>query len=685
MIVTRRLSSFAKYSVCMIVFNAPRYYVLLLMLLALNGCVIFKPVKTGEVYFQEKQYRVAAEMLQQEMAGAREDTTRARKAFLIGESYRLSNAPQQAESFYKQAVDLEYGRQAILQYGRTLKANGKYKEAIDQLTTYQKNYPNEEEVRPDIYGAQLAMEWMNNPKNIRVTNLDINSTAFDYAPVIFENGSLLFTSDRSDAQGSETYGWTGEKYSDFFVAPRADNGFGSVSAFTNTVNTQYNEGAGSFNKQFTEFYFTRCGSESKFTDYCRVYVSYRDGSGTWSDAQLLPFFTDDSVNVQQPFLSPNGKELYFASDSRDGYGEKDIWVSTRTADGWSNPVNLGATVNTPGSEGFPVIGDDGLLYFSSNGHPSMGRFDIFSAKRSGNKWTNVTNLQYPINSSADDFGIVFEPVAENERDSIRAKGYFTSSRLGGKGEDDIYRFVQLKVRACVIDVLVQEKMLQDTTNPNSTVLGMGPLANAELRIVQVDSSGKALSSVWVIYKTDAKGHFRFNAECDKRYRITASKENYFSKSDIGSTIGISTPDKDTAVANVRINLDRIYREVQVNLSNIYYDLAKWNIRPDAAKVLDTLVELLEENPSLKVELGSHTDSRADDKYNLNLSQKRAQSAVDYLVSKGIDRKRLTAKGYGETQLVNNCTNGATCTEEEHQRNRRTTFKVLGENFNVESK
>ncbi|HZG01482.1 MAG TPA: OmpA family protein, partial [Chitinophagales bacterium] len=636
-------------------------------------------------YFQEKQYRVAAELLQQEMASAREDTARARKAFLIGESYRLSNAPFQAESFYKQAVDLEYGRQAILQYGRTLKANGKYKEAIEQLTVYQKNYPDEEDVRPDIYGAQLALEWLNNPKNIRVTNLDINSTAFDYAPVLFENGSLLFTSDRSDAQGTETYGWTGEKYSDFFITPRNDNGsFGAVTAFATTINTNYNEGAGSFNKQFTEFYFTRCGSESKFTDFCRLYVSFRDASGTWSDAQLLPFFSEDSVNVQQPFISPSGKELYFVSDSRDGYGEKDIWLSTRTADGWGNPVNLGATVNTPRSEGFPVIGEDGLLYFSSNGHPSMGRFDIFSAKRSGNKWTNVTNLQYPINSSADDFAILFEPVAENERDSIRSKGYFTSSRVGGKGEDDIYRFVQLKIRACAVDVLVQEKILSDTTNPNSSIVGNRPLANAFLAIAELDANGNPVPSAAVVYETNAQGKFRFNALCDKRYRFTASKDNYFSRSDIATTVGISTPDKDTAVANVRITLDRIFREVEINLPNIYYDLAKWNIRPDAALVLDTLVELLKENPSLKVELGSHTDARSDDKYNLNLSQKRAQSAVDYLVSKGIDRKRLTPRGYGETQLVNRCANGVECTEEEHQRNRRTTFKVLGDGINVES-
>jgi peptidoglycan-associated lipoprotein len=210
------------------------------------------------------------------------------------------------------------------------------------------------------------------------------------------------------------------------------------------------------------------------------------------------------------------------------------------------------------------------------------------------------------------------------------------------------------------------------------------LVNADLSISELDANGKPLPSAAIVYKTDAKGHFRFNAGCEKRYRISASKQEYFSKSEIGSTVGISSPDKDTSVAVVKITLDKIYREVQITLSNIYYDLAKWNIRPDAAKVLDTMVVILQENPTLMVEIGSHTDSRSDDKYNLNLSQKRAQSVVDYFVKNGIDKARLTAKGYGETQLVNNCGNGVACTEEEHQRNRRTTFKVLGENVNVES-
>jgi len=659
-----------------------------LILLTLQGCFILKPVKTGETYFAEKQYRVAAKMLADEAAAAKEDTTKARKFFLAGESYRLSDAPTQAESYYKQAVDLDFGPMATYYYARTLKANGKYKEAIDQFKNFQRSSKSEDyDVGVDIKGAELALDWQNNPRPYRVEALpEVNSPAFDYAPVLTDDGSLLFTSDRSDAEGIGVYGWTGEKFSDFFVAPRNPNGtFQTAHNFTGAVNTQFNEGAGCFNKTFNEFYFTRCGSASNATDYCKLYVSYKDVDGKWSEPQLLPFFVDDSVNVQQPALSPDGKELYFSADSREtGYGGKDLYVSTRTADGWNTPVNLGASINTPRDEVFPAFGPDGLLYFSSDGYPSMGRLDIFSAKRANGKWTNVTNLQSPINSSADDFGIAFDKLNEGDRDTIRSRGFFTSSRAGGEGEDDIYEFVQTKIKACAIDVLVQEKSLSDTTNPNSVVKGFKPLANADLSISEIDANGKAVPSAALVYKTDAKGHFRFNAGCEKRYRVTASKENYFSKSDIGSTVGISSPERDTSVANVKITLDKIYRNVQITLSNIYYDLNKSNIRPDAAVVLDTLVSILQENPTLNVEIGSHTDSRADDNYNLKLSQKRAQSVVDYLVKNGIDKARLTAHGYGETMLVNNCGNGVPCTEEQHQQNRRTTFKVLGENVHVES-
>lgn len=641
-------------------------------------------MKTGETFFQEKQYRVAAKLLTEEMSKARHDSTRARKAFLIAESYRLSNAPQLAEGYYQLAIDLGYSaKDALYQQAKMLKSGGKYDQAIELFQMHKRRFPDSDfDVGIDITGAQLAKEWVKQDNNYKVSPVaELNSPAFDYAPTIYRENALVFTSDRSVAEGAATYGWTSKKFSDFFVAQKANDGkFGVVSNFSASINSNFNEGAGCFNRQFTEFYFTRCGSLAKEDDYCKIYLSTIDESGQWSNPQMLPFVISDSINVQQPSLSADDQTLYFVTDSKDGYGGKDIWTSTKTFDGWSSPQNMGAQINTPRDEMFPFIAQDGTLYFASDGHPGMGRLDIFSASLQGGRWS-VKNLQHPINSGSDDFAIIFEELASHERDSLRSKGYFSSSRPGGAGEDDIYRFIKYKVRACVVSVQVQEKIYSDTLNPNSKVLGVRPLNDADVMILASDTK----NAIGVNGRTNESGNFRYNAPCDRTFRITAAKNNYFSKADVASTLNISSPDRDTSIVTVRITLDRIFRDVQIELSNIYYDLGKWNIRPDAALVLDSLVDLLKENPTLNLEIGSHTDSRADDQFNLNLSQKRAQSVVDYLVSKGINRKRLTARGYGETQLVNHCSNDVECSEEQHQQNRRTTFKVLGQNTNVESK
>jgi peptidoglycan-associated lipoprotein len=650
---------------------------LLYISISISSCFLTKPVKTGEVFFHEKQYTLAADLLKEEIGAEKDDAIKAKKIFLIAESYRLSNQTIQAESYYRQAADANYEPIALYNYALMLKTNGKYAEALKQFQVYANNNPDDENSEREIKACKTAIEWIKKPLNYKVNNLDvINSPSFDYAPVLYEGGSLVFTSDRSEADGVSTYGWTGQKYSDFFIAAKKSNQtFTSPIPFNKTINSVFNEGAGCFNKALNEFYFTRCGADDADNDYCKIYFSFKDANGEWSEAQLINLF-EDSVNVSQPFLTIDGKDLYFSADSRDGYGGKDIYVSSKNADGWNNPINIGATINTPGDEVFPYLADDGRLFFASNGQQSMGGLDVFYSKKISGKWSAPVNMQYPINSSADDFGLIFEKLNEGEKDSIRQKGFMCSSRLGGKGEDDIYQFIQPKIKVCMLDIATQEKILSDEENPNSTILGYRKLKNADVTLAALDANGSPLLSSIQNLRTDTNGKLVLIVDCEKFYKISVSKTNYFSKSDTASTIGFSKNDNDTTKAKSIIVLDKIFVDKQVNIPNIYYDLAKWNIRPDAAKVLDNIVLLLKENPTLKVELGSHTDSRADDNYNMTLSQKRAQSAVDYLVKNGIDKSRLVAKGYGETQLVNNCSNVVNCTDEEHQANRRTTFKVL---------
>ena len=654
-------------------------------LLSLSSCVLTQQAKDGTTLFQEKQYTLAADKLKQEFDSATDQPTKSQKAFYIGECYRLSSKTLDAEQWYKVAVDLNYDAIANYDYGLMLKSNEKYSEAIKQFNYYLNDVPFSQEAKDEVEACNLSLQWKKQDNHFQITNLQsVNSDAFDYSPQFYENGSLVFTSDRTDANGNQTFGWTGEKFSDLFISYTDGSGnYGKPVPFSASINSNYNEGAACFNKDFTECYFTRCGSDDETNDYCKIMFSSRVAGGEWSEPTALILF-EDTANVSQPFLSPDGKELFVSSDAAGGYGGKDLYVCSRGIDGWANPINLGDQVNTMLDEMFPSIGPDGKLYFASTGHLGMGGLDIYSATRLNKQWTNIQNLKYPLNSGADDFGLILKPVPASQQTTIKQQGMFVSNRPNGKGDDDVYQFIQQKIHVYVLAGTISEKHYQNPNDPNSTLVGLSGLDSATISLVEIDeTSAPVLSSVQTI-QTKPDGTFLLIIDAEKTYKITASKNNYLNHSESSNSIGFLKIDEDTVRATTNITLDKIYKNVEVKLSNIYYDFNKWDIRPDAAKVLDTLVVMLNENPNIKVEIGSHTDSRGSDSQNLNLSQKRAQSVVNYLVAHGIDTKRLTAKGYGETHLVNNCSNGVDCTEEQHQQNRRTTFKILSDTFSIDS-
>ncbi|MBX7140959.1 MAG: OmpA family protein [Chitinophagales bacterium] len=665
-----------------------RIFVLLLVIAvaSLVSCLVTQQAKTGDMLFQEKKYDQAAELLKTEYSNESDPVIRQKKAFQIGECYRLSGQTIPAEDWYKTASNLDNDDQrSAFMYASMLKSNEKYEEAVKAFTDYVKKFPFDEQARSEVETCQMAEQWKNAPSNYTIQGVsEINSIAYDYAPVLYNKNGLVFTSDRSDATGSESYGWTGEKFSDLYIATRNTAGqFSAPSPFSPNLNSDYNEGTPTFNKDFTEIYFTRCGSSLTTNDYCHIYYSVRNGD-EWSEPVPVLIF-NDSCNVVQPFLTADGKELYVASDIDGGYGGKDLYVLTRDAEGnWVNPQNLGPTINTDGDESFPVLSEDGKLYFASNGQEGMGGLDIFSASRLNKQWSNVQNLRAPINSGADDIALVFDKVAKEDQYKIRSKGFFTSNRPGGKGKDDIYSFVEAKVKVILVKGDVVEKKFAKEGDPNSAVVGFMPMAALDVQSLTLDNDGNAITKTGRTVKSDANGKFQFTAESDKTYKLSAGKQDYFTKAEITNTNGFAREEKDTVIASVRLVLEKIFKNVQVNISNIYYDYNKANIRPDAAKVLDTIVALLKENPNVKVEIGSHTDSRGNDAYNMRLSQARAQSVVDYLVQHGIDGSLLAAKGYGESQPVNKCVNGVKCTEEEYQANRRTTFKVTSAEFTIES-
>ncbi len=684
--------------------NTVRQFLLLLLTLGLfsvTSCKLFEAPIDAATAYENKQYAVASKLLIEEYNKESDLIKKSNIAYKIGESFRMTNNTKNAETWYAKALDYSTEPAVFFKYGLMLKANGKYKEAIVNFREYALSNPIDAvRATKERQACQQALEWEKEPTDYKILPLQgLNSTASDYAPVLYVDNQLVFTSDRSESMGEDEFGWTGNKYSDLFVANLLNEvTYDLPVQFGDSINTAFNEGVVSFTSDYSTIYFTACGSPHEKDDFCQIYVTTKGEGGKWKVPVQVVLFEADTINVGHPYITPNGKELYFAADAPDSYGDKDIYMSSITPEGlWSYPKNLGPEINTEGYEGFPYIGTDGRLYFASNGHYGMGGLDLYRADREKKGWTNIQNLKAPINSSADDFGIVFFPYIEPEMmDKVEAMGYLSSARNGGKGADDIYKFV-LEIPeeppVVIIDTIpptpvipkepiyvlegkVFQKILANPDDPNSGVIRRDPIPNAVVEVLGLSAN----SRIGKRLVTDETGFFSLEVEKETDYKVRASSAGFLAASVNASTKGKTGSPGETVKTYVEITLDRVFIQKSVTLQNIYYDLDKWDIREDAKPALNQVATVMLENPTIVVEMGSHTDSRGKNPYNLELSQKRAESAVDYLTSKGIERNRLIARGYGETQLTNGCDDSATCSEEEHQANRRTTFKVVSNKY-----
>ncbi len=675
-------------------------YLLLLIAMILSGCrALLQPKIDADTAYNNKQYNTAADLLKTDYESSTDLTARSVLAYKIGECYRLANQTDLAETWYSKALEYSIDPLVNFRYAQMLKANGKYNEAINLFKEYLLNNPSDRARGAEqVQGCRQALEWLKEPTPHRIENMHgINSVAADFSPVVYERDKIVFTSDRETATGDKRYGWTGQKFTDLFIAQPQSNGiYANPTQFGDSINTPYNEGTITFSSDYRVAYFTACGSEGEKDDFCQIYTSFR-ANDKWSLPEKVDLFDNDTINVGQPCLSPDGTQLYFSSDAPGGFGNKDIYVVNKMTDGlWSEPENLGPEINTAGYEGFPYVSTNGTFYFASDGMLGMGGLDLFSAEKRGKKWANAQNLQSPINSAADDFGIIFEPFLKPELiDSIENIAWFSSSRKGGKGSDDIYRAIQFIPSKPIVTIdtppvvpttpkvphtvyWLEGRILQKTFNtpddPNSGIKGSMPVPNAILQVLGLNADSRISKRLI----TNEKAQFGLEIEKETDYKLTASQAGFFTKSDNITTNGRSAAGRDTVKIYTEITIDKIYKRKEIVLENIYYDLDKADIREDAKPTLNKLAVLLKENLNIKIELGSHTDSRGSDTYNLKLSQARAQSAVNYLVQQGVEAMRLTARGYGETQLVNKCSNNVNCSEAEHQQNRRTTFKVIGE-------
>ncbi len=589
----------------------------------------------------------------------------AKNSFLLAESFRKSNRIWQAGDFYSNAIN--YGIKNEIAYYYlvlSLKANNKYDEADSVISNYLVNAKDQSVIK--LINKESV--YINNLRNYpdtsyyRVKNLTaINTKYAEYSPS-FSNDKLFFVSNR---KSEKIYKGTGTPFTDLYeVKTRGANvDINSLKKLEDNINQEkVNEGSITFSSDGTYMIFAK-GNNGKSSGRNNVDLYWsRFRRGGWTNPRLLNVNTSRSWD-STPYLSKDGKTLYFASNRSKGYGGTDIYKANVNRRGrWINIQNLGPEINTPGNELFPSVTEDGRLYFSSDNHEGFGGLDIFVASRRGGKIT-IKNPGKPLNSSGDDFGVnPYNPT----------RGFFTSNRDGGSGDDDIYTFVNNDPNLKIVNYTLKGT----TLTPKNDNLDLSILGNSVVKLV--DTSGQIIDETF----TDENGTFAFTVYGDENYILIGEKENYFSTRGEFTTIGKEL-DKSTLkdfITNVEFEknliLDRIVVNKSIVLDNIYYDLDKADIREDAALELDKLVVILRDNPNISIELSSHTDDRASVEYNQDLSQRRAESAVYYILSKGITENRIIAKGYGESQLI--IANAKS--EEEHQINRRTEFKVTSYEF-----
>lgn len=646
------------------------------LLFLLAGCAYTLKIEDGAMAVDRKQYAVAVPLLKKEFRKAKSRTQKGEAAFLLAESYDQLGQREEAAEWYRTAYNNGKGVEALERRADMLKATEQYAEAIEAYQEAGLEIGSPFEYRREIQGAESALSWLaQDQRTYEAEAAEFNSSAADYAPVLFGEGQLVFTSDRATATGDDAYNWTGRDFADLFLV---DLRSGDVRSFDENINTDGNEGTATFGPGELEMIFSRCTSGKNEDAYCRLMSSSRNPDGSWNTPEPLAF-TKPNINYLHPTLSADGRMLYFSSDDPEGWGGFDIYVSERQEDGsWSTPELLPRAVNSEKDEQFPYLDAD-TLYFASSGHISMGGLDVFKSHRNAqNRWSPAYNLKPPINSGADDFGFVVDRSVAPDDETL-AVGYFTSQRSGGSGRDDIYRYrkavpppappvvEEIEYRD-LLDVYVLEKIYADPTDPNSRVLGRRPLVGAELRV----SAGDQSQAITV----DEEGKLSLRLAEDTDYNFLAKADGFLNNTARFSSRGLGRdPANPVQQYEVEIVLDKIFLDREIVLENIYYDFDQYFIREDAQPTLNELADLLELNPEIRIELGSHTDCRGADAYNENLSRLRAQAAVDYLISQGIDAERLESNGYGETRPVVDCV-CARCTEEEHQQNRRTTFKIL---------
>ncbi len=583
----------------------------------------------------------------------------------LGNSYYFNAEYKEAAEIYKRLLS-EYkegvGPEYYFRYAQTLRSLGEYDLSKNVMAEFSRI--TSADVRANLYISErdYLAEIEKNSGRYNIGKFAYNSRYSDFAPSFYGEG-LLFSSDRDTGNLARyRHTWNSKDFLDLYKVNADSVSENKVVKFGDGINTRYHESTSVFTKDGNTLYFTRNNlfdgktvKDGKGVVRLKIFKAVKE-NGIWAHIEELPF-NSESYSVAHPTLSPDEKILYFASDMPGSYGESDIFKVAINNDGtYGTPVNLGNIINTEARETFPYVTSENVLYFSSDGHPGLGGLDIFATKISNSQYIGtVLNVGKPVNSGLDDFTFIINEETRN--------GYFASNRENGVGDDDIYSFVETRK--------LEFDCIKPITGTVRDKISNEVLVGATVKVI--DENNEELASVI----TDSNGDYSITIDCNKGNFVRATmqgyvpSEEYLNISDSKPLIVDFYLERDTVTAGYGDDLAKL-----LQLSTIYFDFDRYKVRPDAEIEIQKVIAAMEKYPSLKLKVTSHTDSQGDDSYNLWLSQKRAESTVSYMISKGIDSNRLKGEGFGETRLVNRCSNGVKCNKDEHQLNRRSEFIIL---------
>lgn len=582
------------------------------------SCGIDKNLKKGEKYLALGEYYDAATQFKQAYSktSPKERDKRGERAKKMAICYEKINSTQKAIAAYRNVI--RYKQDSIsdrLAYARLLLKNGEYKTAEQEFKMVLDSMPENILAKNGLHSAKMAPAWKKEGSRYTVKRMEVfNSRRADYSPMLAgdEYQQLYFTSTRNEAMGDELSGITGTKEGDIFLSEKDDKGkWGKPHSIESGLNTKYDEGACCFSPDQREMYLTQCLTDPVSPKYASIVVSNRSDAA-WGKADKLDISRDTLSSFAHPAISPDGLWLYFTSDMPGGKGGLDIWRVRLTAAGLGGVENVGAPINTPGNEEFPTFRPNGDLYFSSDGHPGMGGLDIYIAKVGADRRWHIEHPGYPLNSQGDDFGMTFEGPYN--------RGYFSSNRGDGRGWDHIYSFENPEIVQTIKGWVYEQE-------------------GYELPAAQVYMVGNDGTNLKLNVKGD--GSFTQVIKPNVEYIIMASCKGFLSHKEELKAETVSESEEYV----LQFPLASITAPVLID--NIFYDFDKATLRPESAKALDELVKLLNENPNVTIELSAHCDYKGSAEYNKRLSQRRAETVVNYLIAHGIERERLTPAGYGK--------------------------------------